>query len=87
MRDLPGIPRAPLTFHTGSKVKPPMRGPGEHFVFLAPFLPTFLVKVLRQNRSLSASVRCRAYTFDQGPGIPTCWQPETLPTRRRAWEQ
>lgn len=51
MRDLLGIPRAPLTFHTGSKVKPPMRGPGEHFVFLAPFLPTFLVRVLRQTEA------------------------------------
>lgn len=87
MRDLLGIPRAPLTFHTGSKVKPPMRGPGEHFVFLAPFPPYLFGYGLKTNRSLDASEGCRAYTFDQGPGIPTCWQPETLPTRRRAWEQ
>lgn len=60
-RDTKSTPHLPQ----GNKVKPPMQGPGD-FVFLAPFLPTFLTKVLRQNRTLeclNASVGCRAHTL------------------------
>lgn len=42
-RDTKSTPHLPQ----GSKVKPPMQGPGD-FVFLAPFFLTFLTKVLRQ---------------------------------------